>query len=71
MVDSNPVEQPATGVSRRISILIVEDEELFAKAVIKRLTKAGYQCRHASTLERAVTQCKEALPDLILLMARL
>lgn len=71
MVDSNPVEQPATGVSRRISILIVEDEELFAKAVIKRLTKAGYQCRHASTLERAVTQCKEALPDLILLDMRL
>ncbi len=71
MADSNPVEQTPPSASRRISILVVEDEELFAKAVIKRLTKAGYQCQHAGTLERAVAQCKEALPDLILLDMRL
>jgi two-component system, NtrC family, response regulator AtoC len=31
-------------------ILIVEDEALFAKAVARRLSKAGYTCEAVTTL---------------------
>ncbi|HTT08605.1 MAG TPA: sigma-54 dependent transcriptional regulator [Gammaproteobacteria bacterium] len=54
-----------------MQVLIVEDEELFARAVLKRLTKEGYQCHHANTLERASAYCKDNQPDLILLDMRL
>ncbi len=52
-------------------VLIVEDEELFAKAVLKRLAREGYQCHHAGTLARAEAFCREQQPDLILLDMRL
>ena len=32
-------------------ILIVEDEALFARAVLKRMQKAGFECEHAETLQ--------------------
>jgi len=56
---------------RTLMVLIVEDEELFGKAVAKRLGKAGYHCQHATTLARAEQSLRELTPDLILLDMRL
>ncbi len=53
------------------SVLIVEDEELFAVAVRKRLEKAGYRCRIAHSLSDAVTALATEPPDLALLDLRL
>lgn len=52
-------------------ILIIEDEVLFARAVLKRMQKAGFECEHAETLQdgRAIT--KQFSPDLVLLDMRL
>jgi DNA-binding NtrC family response regulator len=52
-------------------ILIVEDEALFAKAVMRRLQKAGYECVHVETLLAASAALKQFSPDLVLLDMRL
>ena len=60
------------GIPRRvIRILLVDDEELFAKAVKKRLEKAGYACAIAGTLGQASRNFEEADPDLVILDMRL
>lgn len=56
---------------RFAKVLIVEDEELFAKAVAKRLTKAGYQTEVANNLGLAEQSLNTQTPDLILLDMRL
>lgn len=56
---------------RTLMVLIIEDEELFGKAVAKRLGKAGYHCQHATTLAKAEQSLRELTPDLILLDMRL
>jgi DNA-binding NtrC family response regulator len=52
-------------------VLIVEDEVLFARAVLKRLQKAGYECEHVESLQDARTIVKQFLPDIVLLDMRL
>lgn len=52
-------------------ILIVEDEVVFAKAVNKRLTKAGYDCLCCHDLQAAKAQIDNQRPSLILLDLRL
>ena len=52
-------------------VLVVDDEALFAKAVIRHLEKAGYRCAHAGTLASAAAQIAAAEPDLVLLDMRL
>ncbi len=52
-------------------ILIVEDEALFARAVSKSLTRAGYTCEVAGTLEQARQLIKEFEPDMLTLDMRL
>ncbi|HOX67297.1 MAG TPA: sigma-54 dependent transcriptional regulator [Burkholderiaceae bacterium] len=52
------------------SILMVEDEAMFARAVCKRLAAAGYACRSVGTLAEAREALADA-PDLILLDLRL
>jgi DNA-binding NtrC family response regulator len=61
---------PETAREQR-SVLIVEDETLFAAAVRKRLEKAGLQCTLASTLSDANNQLHAGYPDLVLLDLRL
>ena len=61
------------GAGRDVDILLVEDEELFAKAVAKRLTAGGHLCTIAGTIEEAA-RCVEAPnggPGLVLLDERL
>ena len=52
-------------------ILIVEDEALFARAVLKRMQKAGFECEHAETLLDGRAVAKQFLPDIVLLDMRL
>lgn len=52
-------------------ILIVDDEQLFAKAVGKKLDRSGYRCDFATTLREAQANLDRRLPDLMLLDMRL
>ena len=52
-------------------ILVVEDETILAKAVKKRLLRAGFNCEVAGDLEDAEQQYKQFSPELILLDMRL
>lgn len=61
----------ATISKQQSKILIVEDEILFARAVMRRLQKAGYECEHVECLQDARTITKQFLPDIVLLDMRL
>lgn len=52
-------------------VLIVEDEALFARAIQKRLQKAGYECEHVECLQDARIIVKQFSPDIVLLDMRL
>ncbi len=52
-------------------ILIVEDENVFAKAVQKQLMRSGYKSQIAGNLKTAVDMFQKSSPDLILLDMRL
>lgn len=52
-------------------VLIVEDEVLFARAVVKQVKKAGYPCEHAENITDGVALIKQFEPDLVLLDMRL
>ena len=52
-------------------VLVVEDEALFARAVARRLDKAGYACRVVGRLAEAEAALRDAGADLMLLDMRL
>lgn len=52
-------------------ILLVEDEEMFARAVVKTLRKAGFESELAHTVADARKLFKQFSPDLVLLDMRL
>lgn len=52
-------------------ILLVEDEEMFARAVSKRLRKEGFECEVVHNLADARAVVKQFSPDLALLDMRL
>ncbi|MES2013113.1 MAG: sigma-54 dependent transcriptional regulator [Pseudomonadota bacterium] len=58
-------------LKQQSKILIVEDEVLFARAVMRRLQKAGYECEHVETLQDARTITKQYSADIVLLDMRL
>ncbi|MBK8960892.1 MAG: sigma-54-dependent Fis family transcriptional regulator [Proteobacteria bacterium] len=53
------------------SVLVVDDEALFAKAVVRHLEKSGYRCAHAGSLAAADRQLAAQGADLVLLDMRL
>ncbi|MEM7543030.1 MAG: sigma-54 dependent transcriptional regulator [Pseudomonadota bacterium] len=53
------------------SILIIEDEALFAKAVERRMGREGHRCAVAPSLNDARARLAEARPDLVILDIRL
>lgn len=53
------------------NVLIVEDEALFARAVVRRLQKSGYECAHVESLQDARAIIKQFSPDIVLLDMRL
>ncbi len=58
-------------LKQQSKLLIVEDEVLFARAVMRRLQKAGYECAHVECLQDARTIFKQFSPDIVLLDMRL
>lgn len=58
-------------LNQRKKLLIVEDETLFARAVQKRMQKAGFECEHAETLQDGRNIVKQFSPDIVLLDMRL
>ncbi|MFT7413983.1 MAG: two-component system response regulator AtoC [Methylophagaceae bacterium] len=54
-----------------INVLLVEDETLFAKSVLRRLVKEGYQGSIVLTIAGAREAINAELPDLLLLDIRL
>ena len=58
-------------LNRAKKLLIVEDETLFARAVQKRMQKAGFECEQAETLEDGRAIVKQFSPDIVLLDMRL
>ncbi|ADI30004.1 sigma-54-dependent transcriptional regulator [Methylotenera versatilis] len=63
--------QPSAMLKQQSKLLIVEDEVLFARAVMRRLQKAGYECAHVESLQDARTIFKQFSPDIVLLDMRL
>ena len=62
----DPLKSPG-----KADLLIVEDEAVFARAVAKRLDRAGYRCRTAGTLNEARRFNAQQSFDAILLDLRL
>jgi len=58
-------------VAKEARVLIVDDENLFAAAVRRRLEKAGYDCAVAGTLAEAKAELNRAFADVVLLDLRL
>ena len=52
-------------------VLIVEDEALFARAVMRRLQKSNYECAHVESVQDARDILKQFSPDIVLLDMRL
>jgi DNA-binding NtrC family response regulator len=64
-------DEKSTSIKQQFKILIVEDEVLFARAVIRRLQKANYECAHVESVEDARNIVKQFSPDIVLLDMRL
>lgn len=63
--------RPLAPLVQKARVLLVEDEVLFARAVIKRLRFAGYPCERAESLEQGRELVARSVPDLALLDLRL
>jgi DNA-binding NtrC family response regulator len=56
---------------QQLKVLIVEDEMLFARAVMRRLQKSNYECAHVESVQDARDITKQFVPDIVLLDMRL
>lgn len=65
------INSSSTLTKQPSKLLIVEDEVLFARAVTRRLQKAGYECEHVENLQDARNIFKQFSPDIVLLDMRL
>lgn len=70
-IDTNSPIGPATVPVLEKNILIVEDEEVFARAVSKKLSREGFAVQVCGTLALARSKYRETAPDLVLLDMRL
>ncbi len=64
-------QESGTAGAESHRVLLIEDEEVFARAVLTRLNRAGFDCQLAHTLAQARLRLAEKRPDLILLDMRL
>lgn len=67
--DAHARQRDVSGTRGRV--LVVDDEMLFAKAVVRRLERAGFACSHAATLAAARAALGSDEPELMLLDMRL
>lgn len=63
--------QSSAPFKQQSKVLIVEDEVLFARAVMRRLQKSNYECAHVESVEDARNIVKQFSPDIVLLDMRL
>lgn len=54
-----------------LNVLLIEDEALFAKSVMRRLQREGHHCSIEITLSAARNRIERQLPDVIMLDVRL
>ncbi|MGE3772304.1 MAG: sigma-54-dependent transcriptional regulator [Gammaproteobacteria bacterium] len=71
MTQRRPTEDDTAAAQALARVLVVEDETLFARAVARRLEKAGYACRTVGRLAEAEAVLREDGADLMLLDMRL
>ena len=71
LADDTFSHSTADGRAQKLRVLLVEDEDLFARAVSKRLQKAGYECELAQTVADGRALARQFAPDLALLDMRL
>lgn len=50
-----------------MKVLIIEDDEVFAASIQRRLKKHEYACQHTVNCSDALLLCRQFLPDVILL----
>ncbi len=67
----NTSNNASTMLKQQSKVLIVEDEVLFARAVMRRLQKSGYECEHVESIQDARNIVKQFSPDIVLLDMRL
>ncbi|MDO9206503.1 response regulator, partial [Methylotenera sp.] len=67
----NTQNNASSNINQQSKLLIVEDEVLFARAVMRQLQKAGYECEHVENLKDARSIIKQFTPDIVLLDMRL
>lgn len=68
---SSNINSMATLFKQSTKVLVIEDESLFARAVVKRLKHAGYEAEHAESIADGRLLVKQFLPDIVLLDMRL
>lgn len=68
---ANNMSNNASLLNQQSKVLIVEDEVLFARAVMRKLQKAGYECEHVECIQDARTSIKQFFADIVLLDMRL
>lgn len=71
MVNKSDTTQHSTSFTQQSKVLIVEDEVLFARAVVRQLQKSGYECAHVETIQDAHDIVRQFSPDVVLLDMRL
>jgi two-component system, NtrC family, response regulator AtoC len=71
MVGQTGTSQHASSLTQPPKVLIVEDEALFARAVVRQLQKSGYECAHVESLQNAHDILRQFIPDIALLDMRL
>lgn len=63
--------ESSASFKQQSKVLIVEDEALFARAVMRRLQKSNYECAHVESVQDARDITKQFVPDIVLLDMRL
>lgn len=54
-----------------MKLLLVEDDHAFARTLIRRLAKHGFECTHAENCSDALLMCHQVQPDYLVLDMKL
>ena len=71
MVSKSDSAQHSTTFTQQSKVLIVEDEAIFARAVLRQLQKSGYEGAHVESIQDAHDISRQFSPDIVLLDMRL
>lgn len=71
MTGKSDTAHNSTAFTQQSKVLIVEDEALFARAVMRQLQKSGYEVAHVESIQDAHHIVRQFSPDIVLLDMRL